>query len=53
MLAHNEFLPSATDRTLTIKSNTKAYRFRVLTGGRTSDLESSLRELTEAIAKVR
>jgi diguanylate cyclase (GGDEF)-like protein len=53
MLTHNEFLPSSSDRTLTIKSNTKAYRFRVLTGGRTADVEAPLRELTEAIAKVR
>jgi hypothetical protein len=53
MLTPNEFLPSSTDRVLTIKSNTKAYRFRVLSGGRASDAERPLRELAEAIAKVR
>ena len=53
MLAHDEFLPSSKDRVLTIKSNTKTYRFRVLTDAGTSDAEMRLRELAEAIAKVR
>jgi diguanylate cyclase (GGDEF)-like protein len=53
MLTHNEFLASSTDRTLTIKSHTKAYRFRMPTDGRTPDVRTPLRELTDAIASVR
>jgi diguanylate cyclase (GGDEF)-like protein len=52
-LEHDEFLPSSADRTLTIKSNNRAYRFRVLLDGRPSDEETPLRELTQAITKVR
>jgi hypothetical protein len=52
-LAHHEFLPSSADRTLTIKSNTKAYRFRALADGRSSDEQTRFQELTEAITKVR
>jgi diguanylate cyclase (GGDEF)-like protein/PAS domain S-box-containing protein len=52
-LAHDEFLPSSKDRVLTIKSNTKAYRFKVVTDARASDGDARLRELTEAIARLR
>jgi EAL domain-containing protein (putative c-di-GMP-specific phosphodiesterase class I) len=53
LLEHDEFLPSSADRTLTIKSHTRTYRFRVLPGGRSSDVDTPLRELTEAIATIR
>jgi diguanylate cyclase (GGDEF)-like protein len=53
MLTHDEFLPSSTDTTLTIKSNAKTYRFRVSADARTTDVEKSFLELTAAIAKLR
>jgi hypothetical protein len=53
LLTHDQFLPSSADRVLTIKSNTRTYRFKVLPGGRSSDVDTPLRELTEAIATLR
>jgi diguanylate cyclase (GGDEF)-like protein len=53
MLTHDEFLPSSAGRTLTIKSNTKTYRFRVSTDARTADAGAPLGELTAAIARFR
>jgi hypothetical protein len=52
-LTHDEFLPSSAGGTLTIKSNTKTYRFRVSTDGRTADDGAALAELTAAIARFR
>lgn len=45
ILTHDEFLPSSTDRALTIKSNTKTYRFRV------ADVKTS--EVGAALARFR
>jgi hypothetical protein len=55
MLPHDEFLPSSADRTLTIKSNTKTYRFRVSAETRSgeSGAAASLGELTKAIESFR
>jgi diguanylate cyclase (GGDEF)-like protein len=52
-LTHDEYLPSSAGDTLTIKSNTKTYRFRVSTDGRTADSGAPLVELTAAIARFR
>jgi hypothetical protein len=52
-LTHDEYLPSSDGDTLTIKSNTKTYRFRVSTDGRTADSGAPLVELTTAIARFR
>jgi diguanylate cyclase (GGDEF)-like protein/PAS domain S-box-containing protein len=45
ILTHDAFLPSSSDRTLTIKSNTKTYRFRVA--------EAKTSEVDAAIARFR
>jgi diguanylate cyclase (GGDEF)-like protein/PAS domain S-box-containing protein len=53
-LTHDEFLASTAGGTLTIKSNTKTYRFRVSTDARTADGgRPPLGELTAVIARFR
>jgi len=52
-LTHDNFLPSSTDDTLTIKSNSKTYRFKVSTDARTAGAAAPLAELTAAIARFR
>jgi EAL domain-containing protein (putative c-di-GMP-specific phosphodiesterase class I)/GGDEF domain-containing protein len=52
VLPYEEFLSSIDNRTLTIKSNTKQYRFRVK-DGRPESGNAKLRQVADAIARLR
>jgi PAS domain S-box-containing protein len=53
VLTRTELLPSMNDRTLTIRSKSKTYRFRLVADAQAADANARLRELIEAIERFR